>query len=220
MVGGVFVSLEIEGIDWERERGGVCIRRRTRGGESAVLLTGTTLVATSDLVLLDHEPEDVVGLGGRSRAANHTLNVLQGVMILNAKAGGLLKTNICEDFDWVLLSSNSGRVQWLVVENRDTLELSEQLKALETSSLLNVGGNSAGLSSSTEELGSSRTGVGALGGGKRAQSGGGLDGGAAGGEQRPGDGSDGCFEHCGRRRNRVRTLWTMVRRRASRTSVT
>lgn len=153
VVGSVLVALEVEGVD------------------------GTALHAATELVLLEHEPENIVGVGGGAGAANHALNV------------------IGEDFDWVGLSSNSARVERAVVEDLDTLELTEELETLKTGGLLDVGGDLAGLSSLTIELGGRGTRGHALGGGESADGGCGPGGGAGGVEEGPGGSSDGCFEH-------------------------
>lgn len=61
-------------------------------------------------------------------------------------------TYIGRNQDGVGFCADSARVQWAVVEDIDTLNLSKQLETLQTSRLLDITGNFTSLSSCTIEL--------------------------------------------------------------------
>jgi hypothetical protein len=67
----VLVTLEVKSINCKKRAS----QSRTRP-ERSKHHTGTALHAATLLVLLQHEPENIVGVGGGPSAANHTLDVL------------------------------------------------------------------------------------------------------------------------------------------------
>jgi len=99
------------------------------------LVDAAALGATLDGAVAGHtQPCDTVGVGGESGAAGKLL-----------VAGRL-------DHDRVLHRAEAAGVEWAHVENVNTLHLSENLETLKTGSLLEIGGDSAGGSTGTEEV--------------------------------------------------------------------
>lgn len=102
-------------------------------------------------------------------------------------------THIGENEDGVGLGAEAARVQRLVVENADALELTQELETLKTGGLLDIGGHGSGLSTGTVELrGRGTAGAGACGDGECAS---GLEGNAGSTDCRTSGGSQDRGEH-------------------------
>lgn len=115
--------------------------------------------------------------GGRDAFTRHTSKAHQG-----------------EDLDGVSQGTNARRVQRLEVENVDTLNGTEDLKTLETSSLVLVGGDFTGLRALTEDLWGGRV-VGAARHGSRESTHSSCAGGPKGSASSERGGAEGGGEH-------------------------